>query len=471
MPSPSIPVINPAIDIGARAELRAMLKIAMPAVFAQLAQMSLGTIDSIMAGQMGARELAAVATGTNLIWPLMLILLGVFLALNPIIAHYNGAKSNESIARALQNSLWFAAAISLPVFWLWRHMGFVLQWLDVSTDIRPLALDYVDALSWGTPFLWGMLALRFCNEGLFANRAVMWVAFLAVPLQILLNWLLMYGHWGMPELGAVGVGYATSCVWFCMFCSMLAYTFRAKRHRHLRLFAKWYGPQWHYFKELLQVGTPMGLAFGMEVLMFSSMGLMMATYDTTIIAAHQIALNFASLTFMVPLGISSAITARVGFAAGAGSQPGVRRAGKTGILLAAAFMTFSASIMIGLPHWVTAAYTQDATVQAIAVGFLFLAGIFQFSDGLQVSAAGALRGLKDTRYPMIICFFAYWIVGFPSGWLFAHYTSLGPAGYWAGMIGGLSMAAVLLNWRFHVLSKRWGTGVSAVQSKVYAQTA
>ena len=436
-------------------EFSSLSKIAAPAVLAQLAHMSMGVIDTIMAGHLGAEALASVATGVNLFAPPMLFILGVFLALNPICAQHNGAKRYQNISLTVQNALWFAAIISIPVFLLWRHLYVVMDWLGVQPAIKPLARDYLDALSWGTPFYWGFLALRFCNEGLFANRAVMWCYFSAIPLNIFFNYSFIYGKFGFPELGAVGVGYATSCVWLFLFAVLLVYTINAKRHRHLHLFAQFHRPQWPLFKELLSIGTPMGLAFGMEVLMFCMMGLMMATYDTTTAAAHQVALNFASMSFMVPLGIADAITARVGFAIGEGSPKGVQHAGQTGILLAVCCMSVSATIMIFFPGVVTSIYTEDIGVQTIAISFLFLAGIFQFSDGLQVSASGALRGMKDTRFPMLISLTAYWIIGFPAGWLFAHYTSLGAAGYWAGMICGLSTAAVLLNWRFYVLSHSW----------------
>lgn len=438
-----------------RQEMSALGRIAAPAVLAQLFQMALGTIDTIMAGQLGAPALAAVATGVNLIVPLMLFILGIFLAMNPICAQHNGAGDHEAVARSMRNGMWFALLITVPVFFLWRETGVFLELLNTDPAIRPQAIGYVQALSWGTPFLWLYLSLRFANEGLFATKAVMVVAFLAIPLNVFFNWVFMYGKLGVPAYGAVGTGYATSCVWACTFLMIFGYTAWAKRHQRFHHFLRFAWPDWHSLGEILRVGTPMGAAFAMEVLMFSVMGLMMATYNTTTIAAHQIALNYASLTFMIPLGMANAITARVGFNVGARSREGVRRAGFVGIVTAAAISTLSIASMLLLPEQITAIYTDDAAVTAMALSFLFLAAFYQLSDALQVTAVGALRGLKDTRYPMLISFVAYWIVGFPSGWLMAHYTSLGPAGYWAGMIAGLSMAAVLLNWRFARLSQHW----------------
>ena len=446
---------SPAPATSSRQELSALIRIAAPAVAAQLATMSLGTVDTIMAGQLGPDALAAVATGANLISPLMLLILGVFLALNPITAQYNGAKNFSAVAASIRGGLWLALLISLPVFLLWRELGIVLDWLGVEASVRPTAVAYIRALSWGTPLFWLFLSLRFANEGLFANKAVMSCAFLAVPINAFLNWVLMYGNLGAPKLGAVGAGYATSITWALMFLFMLAYTLRAKRHTALRPQLHWQKPQWPHIAEIARLGVPMGSAFALEVLMFAMIGLMMATYSTTVISAHQIALNYASLTFMIPLGIANAITARVGFAVGAGSPAAVRRAGWVGIGFAATIALLSTSSMLLLPRQITALYSSDLAVQQMAIGFLSLAAIFQLSDALQVTASGALRGLKDTRYPMLISMVAYWVVGFPTGWLLAGYSSLGPAGYWAGMIAGLTLAAALLNWRFWRRSRHW----------------
>ena len=438
-----------------RAELSALGRIAAPAVAAQLATMALGTVDTIMAGQLGPDALAAVATGVNLISPLMLFILGVFLALNPIASQYNGANNQAAVAASVQSGLWFALLISLPVFLLWRELGVVLDWLNVEPSVRPTAIEYIKALSWGTPLFWLFLSLRFANEGLFATKAVMTCAFLAVPINAFFNWVFMYGNLGAPKLGAVGTGYATSLTWSLMFLFMLTYTLTAKRHAAFRQHLRWQKPDWSRLAEIARLGLPMGSAFALEVLMFAAMGLMMATYNTTIISAHQIALNYASLTFMIPLGIANAITARVGYAVGAGSAVAVRRAGWVGIGFAAAIALLSTASMLLLPSQITRLYTDNPDVTAMAIGFLSLAAIFQLSDALQVTAAGALRGLKETRYPTLISIVAYWVVGFPSGWLLAKYSPLGPAGYWAGMICGLTLAAVLLNWRFHRRASHW----------------
>lgn len=438
-----------------KTELSQLSQLAAPLVIAQLAQTALNTVDTIMAGQLSAEALAAVATGVNLFATLLLLILGVFLALNPIISQHNGARDNEAMIGTIQSGLWFALLISVPVFFLWREIDIVMDWLSVEPSIRPLAAEYVDALSWGTPFLWLFLALRFCNEGLFATRAVMVITISAVPLNILFNWIFIYGKFGMPELGAVGLAWATNLVWFLMFVSMLIYTAKAKRHTHLRAFLNWRKPDWHRIKDIINTGGPMGLSFSLEILMFAMIGLMMATYDAATVGAHQIALNYASLTFMIPLGISNAITARVGFAVGERNPVAVRRAGWVGIAFAVSIATLSTLSMWLLPWQITAIYTPDHAVQTLAVGFLSMAAIFQLSDALQVTSAGALRGLKDTRVPMLVSLFSYWIIGFPTAWLLAHYTSLGPTGYWAGMIAGLSTAAALLNWRFKRLSDRW----------------
>lgn len=436
-------------------ELKALAKVATPLVIAQLAQSAVNTVDTIMAGQLSAEALAAVATGVNLMATLLLFILGLFLALNPMISQFNGAKNNEGMVGTIQSGLWLALLISVPVFILWRELDHAMIWLGVDSAIIPGATAYVDALSWGTPFLWLFLALRCCNEGLFATRAVMIITVVAIPINAFLNWILVYGKFGLPALGVEGFAWATDIVWALMFVAMWCYTAKAHRHLHLRAFTQLKKPDWALIKDILVIGGPMGFSFSLEVLMFAVIGLMMATYDATTIGAHQIALNYASLTFMIPLGISNAITARVGYAVGERSPDAVKRSGWVGIGFATSIAIISMLSMIIIPWQITSIYSSDYAVQLLAVSFLSMAAIFQLSDALQVTGAGALRGLKDTRIPMGISLFSYWVIGFPSAWLLANHTGLGPSGYWAGMIAGLSTAAILLNWRFKILSSRW----------------
>ena len=435
------------------AELLALAKIAAPAVMAQIAQMSLGLIDTIMAGQYSPEALAAIAVGTNLLMPVTVTMMGLFLALNPIVAHLNGRGEFAGIGRVFQMGMMLALVFALPTFYLLRNFTPLMIWLGIEPSIIPLVDGYLEAVSWGSAFFYLFFALRAGNEGLFATKAVMVCSLLAIPFNILFNYWFIHGGLGLPAMGAVGVGYATSLVWSLLFAFLLLFTLRNPAYASLAIFARWRRPRWALIKEVLHIGVPLGLGLGMEVIMFALVGLLIGTYTIEVIAGHQIAMNIASMTFMVPLGISIGITARVGFAMGRGSLDAVRRSGFAGIGVAALFQILSATLMISLPAWLAGFYTGDTAVINIAVQLLFYAAVFQFSDGIQVASGGALRGMKDTRVPMLINMVAYWVVGFPIGYYLAEISGLGARGYWIGLIAALSTSAVLLFTRFYRKSR------------------
>ncbi|HET7921424.1 MAG TPA: MATE family efflux transporter, partial [Gammaproteobacteria bacterium] len=247
--------------------------------------------------------------------------------------------------------------------------------------------------------------------------------------------------------------YATATTQWLMFLALLVYMRRARFYRALEIFTRFEWPAWRAQRELIWLGVPIAVSIFMESSLFAGVGLMMGTLGADIVAAHQIAMNYASFVFMVPMSIALAISVRVGQALGRGDREAARRAGWTGIGLCAAFEVLSALSMLLFPHLIVGVYTRDAAVAGIAVGLLYMGAIFQISDGLQTSAAGALRGYKDTRVPMLITILAYWCVGFPLSWLFGIPLHLGPRMIWAGFIGGLTVAAVLLLARFMRLSR------------------
>jgi MATE family multidrug resistance protein len=266
------------------------------------------------------------------------------------------------------------------------------------------------------------------------------------------NYGLIYGHWGLPALGAVGCGYATSAVWWTELLGLVLYVRRHPRLAPLAIFERFEKPYLPTLAALLRLGGPIGFSFFVEVSMFAGVALLMGSIGTVAVAGHQIAINVASITFMVPLGISLATTVRVGNALGRGDVEGVRRAGWIGHLLALGTQVISAVVLITLPRQIAGIYTNDERVVGIAVQLLVLAAIFQLSDGLQVVAAGALRGLKDTRGPMVVTVVAYWLIGLPIGYWLCFQRDLGPRGLWFGIIGGLTVAGLLLAWRFKRLS-------------------
>lgn len=285
-------------------------------------------------------------------------------------------------------------------------------------------------------------------------RPVLGIALAALLLNACANYVLVYGTFGAPALGAEGCGWATAFTLWSMALCLGAFVMRDRAYSQLRLFDKLEMPRPLAWLESLQVGIPIGASIFMEASLFGTVGLLMAAFGSAAVAGHQVAINFTALTFMVPVGLALATTIRVGHAVGRGDLSGARLNGRTGITIALIIMTFPAVLMAVWPHWIVALYTDAPHVARRAEEFLRLAALFQFADGLQVAAAGALRGFKDTRVPMLITFFAYWCIGLPLGAYLGFVALERPAGLWWGLIVGLAVAALLLNLRFYRTSMK-----------------
>src|SRR5699024_5006666 len=307
----------------------------------------------------------------------------------------------------------------------------------------------VKAMAWGAPGACLMFMLRFMFEGMGRTGPVMLIGLLGLLANIPANYVFMYGALGLPALGAVGAGYGTAVALWLMAAGMIACVYGVPQVRALRLFAALGWPQPRAWLSTLRLGLPVGVTIFLEAGLFGVLGLLMALFGGTAVAAYQVAANFSGLTFMLPLGIALATTARVGQAAGARDRAQARFRGFVGIALSLVVMIIPLLLMGVLPHWVAGFYTSDPDILALAAGLLQLAVLFQFFDGLQVSAAGALRGCKDTRVPMSITLLAYWAIGLPLGWWLGFVEQGGPRGLWWALIAGLGVAGVLLIRRFH----------------------
>lgn len=436
-----------------RAEALATLTLAGPLIVHNLALVGMALTDTIMAGLLGAPTLAAVAVGANVWAPVFLFALGVLMAQSPTTAHLYGAGKARDIGHYARQMLWLSQVLGWGGFFLLRHLAPFMRAIHIEPAIIPNATAYLDALAWGLPGLCLYQALRFTSEGIGHTRPMLAIALGALAVNGVLDYILMYGKLGLPALGAAGCGYATAVTQWLMFLALLIYVRRRALYRPLEIFARFEWPQWVAQRELLWLGVPIAVGIFMESSLFAGVGLMMGTLGTDIVAAHQIALNYASFVFMVPMSIALAISVRVGQALGRGDAHGARLAGFAGIGLCLCFEVLSALSMLLLPHYIVEIYTRDANVARIAASLLYIGAIFQLSDGLQTSAAGALRGYKDTRVPMLITIVAYWLVGFPLAWAFGIPLHLGPQMIWAGFIAGLSVAAILLLARYLRLSR------------------
>lgn len=431
-----------------RKESGLMLKIGLPVIIAQLLQMSMNFVDTVMAGNLSAEALAAVAVGGAIFMPLIMLEAGILMALTPIVAQLLGARRFGAIGINARQGLWLSQMLAIPLFFLMRNLGIVMVWIDVTPSIIPIALGYLDALSWGVFPLSAYMALRFFNEGLSVTRPGMYFAAIGVVINVGTNYILMYGKLGFPKLGAVGCGYASALVACVMFICMYIFTYTHKPFQRFEIFSNFRRPEWPYLKEILDIGVPIGLSSTMEVTMFAVVSLLMGSLSAIAVAGHQIAINFSAMTFMVPFGLSVAITTRVGNAIGKLNTTEARLRGLVGIALSVGFMCGTAILMVSVPDLITGIYTDNEAVQNVAISLLYMAAIFQISDGLQVSGYGALRGLKDTKIPMFVNLIAYWMIGLPLGYYLGITRDVGPQGLWIGLIAGLSVAAILHNLRF-----------------------
>lgn len=437
------------------AEAARTLRLAAPLVIGQLSAVGMSLVDAMLAGHYGAHTLAAVAVGASL-WSLSVTAaLGVMLALPPSVAQLDGAGRRGHVAPLFQQAVWMALVAGVVLALGLRFGG---PWLIRAIGIAPALYPDVDAflhaIAWGAPALALYFALRGLPEGLSITWPTMVTGLTGLAVLAPLGYTLMYGKLGLPALGARGSGIATAIVMWLECACMAAYIAFNRGFRDLGWAPRWPRPDRVVIGKLLRLGTPMGVTVLMESGLFVASALAIGTLGEKAIASHQVALNVAAVAFMIPLGLAMAITIRVGRAAGRHDHAGVRHAFVAGLMLIVVTQTLSSSVMLSLPHWIAGLYSDNVEVVALAARLLVLAGLFQLVDGLQVAASGGLRGLKDTRIPMILAALAYWGIGMPLGtWLtFGH--DLGARGMWMGLIAGLATAAVLLLWRFSWMLRR-----------------
>ncbi len=435
-------------------EVGHLLRLGGPLMVAQLAQMSMGFVDTVMVGRVGATPLAAVAVGTSLWTPMFLFVTGVMLAVSTGIAHHYGAGRHAAIGGLTRQALWLSLGFGLLAFTLLRHAGPLMAWLAVAPAIVPVAQAFLDALSWGAPAAFLYLGVRFVCEGTGHTLPVMLTGFVGLGINVLGNYALVYGHFGLPALGAAGSGYVTAASFWVMAACLATHIARQPRYRGYGVFARWDWPRRAELGPVLKLGLPIGLTIFAETSLFAAVALRLGVLGPVVVAGHQIALNIAAMAFMVPLSLSMAIAVRVGHAMGGGDPLRARLIGRSGIALCGGVMLVSASALYACAEAVVGIYTRDAAVAGVAVALLGYAALFQFSDGLQVSAAAALRGVKDTRVPMLITMLSYWGIAFPVGYWLAFGVGRAQAGLWTGLVVGLSCAAVLLNLRFHAVGRR-----------------
>ena len=439
-----------------RTEAGANLRLALPLIAAQIAGVGMGTMDAIFAGRLGQSTLAAVAVGTNLNVMFFIFFMGMFMACSAIVAQRAGAGQADARVGAFARETLLLSVLSASLWVLLAHLlaGPVLLNLGLDAATAKIAVEFLHAYSWSAFGFCAWFVLRYTAEGVGCMRPIFIASVMGLASNGFLDWVFMYGKFGLPAMGAVGCGWATTISSLLM-VAVLALQYR--RHAVLRALEV-FRPLWPRLsgdvREVLRLGVPIGMILFAEVGLFVLAAFWMAYFGDVAVAAYQVATNFATLAFMIPMGVALATTVRVGQAVGAGEIAAARHRGIIGMQLGLLNAGSNASIMALFPAWIVALYTDDAAIAALAVKFFLLAALFQFVDGLQVTANGALRGIKDTRVPMLITVTAYWLVGMPVAWWLGFHTSLAAAGIWWGLTVGLAIAALGLSMRFLSKSKR-----------------
>jgi MATE family multidrug resistance protein len=433
---------------GVRADATAILTLGLPLLVNNLALAGMSVADTVMGGRLGGQALAAIAVGVSYYQIFMISGLGIMMALSPLVAHAYGSGDDAGVGDYARHGAVIGGVLTLVLVAGLVAVGPVLALIGTAPAIIPDAVGFVHSMAFGIPAFVGFQALRFVSEGTGRTQPMMVVAVLGLAFNVFANWVFMYGRLGMPALGPVGTGVATALVWWVMFAALAAYVARHPAYRPYAIFRRPRLPTLARSREILGLGLPFAGSMLAEGGLFSAAGLMIGTLGATRVAAHQIALNYAALMFMAPLAFHSATTICVGHALGRGAPAAARRAGFVGIALCGSLMLLSAIVIAFGSEAIAALYTTDAEVRRLAAGLLLYAALFQLSDGLQVGAAGALRGFKDARVPLVIAIAAYWGVGFPLAFVLGVVRGGGPASVWIGLIAGLTVCALALNGRY-----------------------
>ncbi|MEZ6953647.1 MATE family efflux transporter [Aeromonas media] len=442
-------------------EAKQLVRLASPILVAQVAQIAMNFVDTVMAGQVSAVDLAAVSVASSFWLPIILLVQGIIMALTPIVSQLNGARKRDEIRPAVHQGFWLALMVT-PIAMLALYFSpLALQFMDVDPVMAEKTAGYLHAILWGLPAFVLFQVLRNFSEGLSHTMPTMVIGFVGLAVNIPANYIFIHGHFGMPKLGGVGCGVATAIVLWAMLLAMIAYVKLSPHFKKINLFAQLARPNGSRIWRLFRLGFPIAMAIFCEVTLFTVVALMLAPFGAETVASHQIALNFSSLVFMLPLSIGVGVTIRVGHSIGEGQPEQARVAARTGLMLGMAVAAGTAALTVLLREPIAGIYTDDLQVITLAATLLFFAAIYQISDSVQVVAAAALRGYKDTQAIFYITIIAYWGMGLPTGMILGLtdwvVPRMGPQGFWVGFIVGLTGAALMLGARLRFIYGRFAS--------------
>ena len=444
-------------------EARSIWQLAWPVLIGQLATVGMGVADVAMTGHVSAEELAAVSLGASL-WTIVLVtVMGVMMAINTVVAHEMGAENYSAIGQSVRQSLWKGVLVGLVACAMANAATLLFDHIGLSAEVNAKASMFVHIVSVGMPAFACYRALYGYTTSINQSKPVMVIALGGLAFNIAVNWLLVFGNLGFPRLGALGCAVATAAGMWLMLGAMVWWMLRAPAYRASDPFTHWQGPDWTEIGAMFRLGLPIGITYFAEVSAFGLVSLLVARFGVVQVSAHQVALNFSSLVFMVPLSFGIALITRVGQAMGEEDPAKARHVAWVGVAMSVGFGALSAAF-IAIFRWeIARAYTSDPAVQALCVQLLLFAALFQLSDATQVATSSAIRGYKVTRSPMVIQLVAFWVFSLPLGALLGlglapGWLGLLPAqpmeayGFWIGLVLGLTIAAVLLTIELHRLA-------------------
>lgn len=439
-----------SIKTGLRAEIAPMLGLALPLVLAEIGWMAMGVVDTMFVGRVSEQAIGAVSLGTVTFYFIAIFASGLLLGLDTLVAQAHGGGDHDDVRHSLINGVWLAVfLIPLVMFAVWA-VSPLLGLLGTDPEVLRLTRPYLKALNWSAPPLLLYFGMRRYLQSINIVRPVMVTLLLANVVNIICNWLFVFGNLGFPKMGVEGSGWAT-CVSRAFMAIALAVIIWV--HDPLIATLSW-RPEMGRIRDLLRLGFPAAMQIGIEWGVFTTATLLIARVSAPQLAGHQITLTTVSMTYMMPLGFSSAAAVRVGQAIGRGDREGMARAGWMALGSGAVMMSVAAVCLLPFPHWIARLFTPDKEVIAASMALLRVAAFFQLFDGLQVVATGALRGAGDTRTPMVCHFTGYWLIGLPLGSFLCFHLGMGAKGLWTGLCVGLILIGV-------VLVEMWRRKVSA----------
>lgn len=439
-------------------QAKRLIQLALPILIAQVTQTMMGFIDTVMAGRVSAVDMAAVAVGTSLWLPAILFVQGLLMAFTPVFSQHHGANNQQVIPNLLFQAGYIAIIGALGVMLFLASSSYILDLMNLEPQLHRLTVGYIDGILWGAPAFALYQVLRGCSEGISYTLPTMVIGFVGLAVNIPANYIFIYGGFGIPAMGGAGCGVATAMVFWAMLIAMTIYMLIDKKFIDIAPFKRFYAPKWATMKSMTKMGFPIAMALFFEVSLFAVIALFLAPMGANVVASHQIALNFSSIVFMLPLSIGIAASIRIGYYLGRKRTDIAQLVTYVALGLSLSLALLTAISTVVFRHEISLLYNDNPEVVALAGSLMLMAALYQISDSIQVVAAGALRGYKDTRSAFYITLFSYWLIGMTLGYVLAYtdyiVPALGAHGFWIGLIAGLTSAAILFGWRLIYIQRK-----------------